>query len=103
MLARSGRFSGVRSLQGEIVHIVDAAEWACAWRSHATLARQAGPRWEEILREIRAETEAAGRKLAVRYTTRLWTAQKTGSGARRPRQGRDANDRSESAPSAKSR
>jgi SAM-dependent methyltransferase len=90
VLARGEHFSGVHLLQGEVVHTVDAAEWADAWRSHATLARQAGSRLEDILQEIRTETAAMGRTVDVPYTTRLWLAQKNGSGAARGDRVKDA-------------
>lgn len=85
LLASSGRFTGITGRDVEVVHEVDAEAWADAWRSHATLVRQAGPALEEVLREIRAVTLAAGTTVAVPYTTRLWTARKRTAASRRVR------------------
>ena len=45
-----------------------------AWKSHATLARQAGERMGAIIGEIRA-TLPNGATVQVPYTTRIWFAQ----------------------------
>jgi SAM-dependent methyltransferase len=82
VLARSGLFARARAFEHGVVHTVDAAEWAEAWRSHATLARQAGRDLEEILAEIRTATLATGTSVAVPYTTRLWMAQKQRASSR---------------------
>jgi SAM-dependent methyltransferase len=96
-LAGGGRFGRVLRLEGEVVPEVDVEDWLGAWRSHATLARQAGERFAEVLEAIRALVAAGGRtRLAVPYTTRLWMARKPGSEG-------VANERLESGPSAKSR
>jgi SAM-dependent methyltransferase len=45
-----------------------------AWKSHATLARQAGARMDAIVAEIRASLPQSG-SVRVPYTTRIWFAQ----------------------------
>jgi SAM-dependent methyltransferase len=80
-LAASGRFAAPRRLEGSVRHEVDAGEWVEAWRSHATLARQAGEQLERIVDEIAARVAGAqdGGRLTVPYTTRCWVAQVEGS------------------------
>ena len=75
-LADSGRFHAARHLQATVRHEVDADEWVDAWHSHATLARQAGDQFEQIVDEIGALVAKAqvGRRLDVPYTTRCWVA-----------------------------
>lgn len=76
-VAASGLFGPTRRLEGSVRHEVDADEWVEAWRSHATLARQAGPRLERIVDEIGAlvASAQAGSRLEVPYTTRCWVAE----------------------------
>lgn len=73
----SGRFHAPRRLEGTVRHEVDADEWVEAWRSHATLARQAGGQTERVVDEIGALVARAqvGRTLTVPYTTRCWVAE----------------------------
>jgi SAM-dependent methyltransferase len=80
-LEASGRFHAPRRLEGTVRHEVDADEWVEAWRSHATLARQAGDRFERIVDEIGALVAQAqeGSRLTVPYTTRCWAAEVKGS------------------------
>jgi len=76
-LAASGRFEPARHLQATVRHELDADGWVEAWTSHATLARQAGDRFEAIVDRIGAlvaDAQEDGR-IAVPYTTRCWIAQ----------------------------
>jgi len=75
-IAASGRFHAPQTLEATVAQEVDADEWVEAWRSHATLARQAGDRMEQIVDEIGALVARAqdGRTLTVPYTTRCWVA-----------------------------
>ncbi|HMJ03977.1 MAG TPA: methyltransferase domain-containing protein [Conexibacter sp.] len=73
----SGLFHAPRPLEATVRHEVDADDWVEGWRSHATLARQAGDQLERIVDEIGARVAQAqvGRRLAVPYTTRCWVAE----------------------------
>jgi ubiquinone/menaquinone biosynthesis C-methylase UbiE len=51
-----------------VEHVIEA------WKSHATLARQAGARMDEIITEIRAALPKSG-SVRVPYMTRIWFAQ----------------------------
>lgn len=61
---------------------VNLSHWLDAWRSHATLQRQAGPRWESIqsaIAELARHALEAGsaQRLRVPYFTRLYWARRT--------------------------
>jgi ubiquinone/menaquinone biosynthesis C-methylase UbiE len=76
-LATSPLFGAPCALRGGVRHEVDADEWVDAWRSHATLARQAGDDLEAVVQDIAALVDEArdGATLTVPYTTRAWVAQ----------------------------
>jgi SAM-dependent methyltransferase len=70
-------FDQVQRLEGDVLHTVDLRDWLVAWRSHATLARQAGASFPAVLDAIRSLVTAGGRaRLDVPYTTRLWMARR---------------------------
>ena len=49
-----------------------------AWRSHATLQRQAGHKFKAVVDEIHQFLDAnCSEMIAVSYTTRIWAAQLT--------------------------
>lgn len=72
-LEQSGYFEAVFELSGRVVHQQSLADCLTAWRSHATLARQAGERFEAILSAIETYLqEKAPAGLRIPYTTRIW-------------------------------
>lgn len=77
-LSGDPRFAPPRKWEGRFVATIDADEWLAAWRSHATLRRQAGPHFPQILESI-AGIVGNREALAVPYFTRLWTAQRIAS------------------------
>lgn len=73
----SGLFHPVRHIKVPVLHRIPTADWQEAWRSHATLQRQAGDRFEEVLAAIDGILAQVGQnELAIPYTTRIWLAQK---------------------------
>lgn len=62
--------------EGSVIHeqpIDDALE---AWKSHATLQRQAGTKFDAIIDDISKTLYASNQQIIpVPYTTRLWIAQ----------------------------
>ena len=77
VIQSSGLFRDVRLIEARVVHTIAIADWLDAWRSHATLRRQAGDRFEAILIEIeRLLIETRKSSVGVPYTTRIWLAQK---------------------------
>ena len=72
----SGLFGSVERIEGAVTHLQSVAEVVEAWRSHATLHRQAGDKFGKIIDQI--ETMLVQSKLEqieIPYTTRIWTAQ----------------------------
>lgn len=71
----SGLFEEVQIVEATIRHRLPKAEWIAAWRSHATLQRQAGPAFERITDRIAAIVGGApGDMLEIPYLTRAWLA-----------------------------
>lgn len=75
IINQSGLFGDVTLIEEPVRHSVAAADWVDAWRSHATLARQAGDRHERIVDAIDALLRQRGLDvLEAPYTTRIWVA-----------------------------
>ena len=76
----SGPFEDLRLYEGEFVERMSAADVVQAWRSHATLRKQASDEkaFEEILSNIAKVVENAAEgpdgEVSVPYVTRAWTA-----------------------------
>ncbi len=71
----SGFFGKVQKHEVRFLREIDALSYMEAWRSHATLARQAGDRFHEVITAI--EERIAGLKtIKVPYYTRIWYARK---------------------------
>lgn len=78
VIARSGLFEAIAPFAYRVVYTVDAHTWAEGWRSHATLARQAGERFDPVVDEIRRIVTAGGDEVQVPYVTRGWLARRGG-------------------------
>jgi SAM-dependent methyltransferase len=77
VIAQSGVFGPVHRLECPIVHHVGKADWIAAWRSHATLERQAGTAFHGIVDEIAdVVEELPGETVPIPYTTRVWMARR---------------------------
>ncbi|MEO0972316.1 MAG: class I SAM-dependent methyltransferase [Pseudomonadota bacterium] len=75
VIQASGLFGDVRQAQAPVLHTVPALAWMEAWKSHATLQRQAGDRFEEIVAGIgRIVAATDSDDIVVPYTTRMWMA-----------------------------
>ena len=80
VIAESGLFGPVVSIETPVAHVRPVTEWIQTWRSHGTLQRQAGDRFLEIVDGIAAIVmRASTDRIEVPYVTRAWLAQ------RRPR------------------
>src|SRR5580658_3495318 len=79
VIAASRRFSAVRSIEGHFVWEMPRPDIVEAWKSHATLKRQAGTDalFERIIGEIAAYLATLPSMIAVPYTTRIYFAQST--------------------------
>ncbi|GAB4181126.1 MAG: class I SAM-dependent methyltransferase [Thalassobaculales bacterium] len=74
---RSGRFGPVIYLESRVRHRQAVADCIEAWRSHGTLARQAGEAFPAIIAEIARYLEGLGEPaIAVPYTTAIWMARR---------------------------
>ena len=83
IIGASGLFEGVHVLQSEILHRLPKTEWIEAWRSHATLHRQAGVQFESVVDGIAAiVNEVHGETVEIPYVTRVWMARLRPAGER---------------------
>ncbi len=70
VIAASGRFDPAERIEAAFTHVQSIADCVEAWRSHATLARQAGDRFPEIVGLIeRTLRMHASEPLRIPYTT----------------------------------
>ena len=72
----SGLFGPVVHLDSRVMHEQTIAECVEAWRSHATLQRQAGEEFENVVAAI--EDYLVGLevpKIQIPYSTNIWIAQ----------------------------
>lgn len=77
VIAASGLFGPVAFVETSIAHVRPAHEWIEAWRSHATLQRQSGDRFPEIVDGIaRLVLRRSPDRVEVPYLTRVWLAQR---------------------------
>ncbi len=74
-LHESGRLDRITAVEGTLLHTLPADVAAEGWRSHATLQRQAGERFEQVVADIRAHLESVGDEIVVPYRTRAWIGQ----------------------------
>lgn len=74
VLRDSGLFATVEYGQFPFVVSVDIEDYVEAWRSHATLARQAGDRFAAVISTIETLVESQGDAIDVPYHTVIWVA-----------------------------
>lgn len=69
-------FKTIDIIQEKIVHKVSVEDWIEAWRSHATLHRQAGNKFSMIIDEIEKYLQKNVKDMIpIPYTTKIWLAQ----------------------------
>ena len=77
IIDRSGLFGAVEKIEGEASHVQLVEDCIEAWRSHATLERQSGEKFHEVVHGIEAYLRGLGTDhITVPYVTRIWTAKK---------------------------
>lgn len=77
VIAESGLFLAAHRLEGKIRHRISVSACIEAWRSHATLQRQAREFFPNVVEEIEKFLRRRGlSEIEVPYTTRIWVAQK---------------------------
>lgn len=74
----SGHFSATKSIEGSFVSKMPKSDVIVAWKSHATLKRQAGSNsvFNGIIKEIASYLDELPEIIDVPYTTRIYFAQK---------------------------
>ncbi|CAA7623888.1 class I SAM-dependent methyltransferase [Magnetospirillum sp. SS-4] len=76
VIEASGLFGPVVHLDAGVVHEQGLGECVEAWRSHATLARQAGDAFAEVVAAIDAYLRGLGQpSIMIPYDTNIWIAQ----------------------------
>lgn len=75
LLARSALFGPAQAAEQRFEVEIDAQEWMRAWRAHATLRRQAGPRFVDVLAAIQ-DCLGTTQRLRLPYHTRVYWAQR---------------------------
>lgn len=77
VINQSGLFGPVETISEVVSHRQGVDDCIEAWRSHATLERQAGENFPRVVREIEKYLRGLGTAfLDVPYTTRIWAAAK---------------------------
>ena len=77
VIRASGLFTDITPVRGEVCHTRTPAEIVEAWRSHSTLHRQAGDRFERIIDAIAACFAGLNRtEISIPYTTHAWLARR---------------------------
>lgn len=77
VIEAGGLFGPVMTIEGPVVHRQSKDDCLEAWRSHATLQRQAGPDFGRVIQAIDAVlAEEPADPLKIPYTTRIWMARK---------------------------
>lgn len=77
VIADSGLFGPVHRIECPVVHHITKGRWVEAWRSHATLQRQAGAAFAAIVDEIADLIPGDdGTLLPIPYVTRVWMARR---------------------------
>jgi ubiquinone/menaquinone biosynthesis C-methylase UbiE len=73
IITASGLFGDVRRIDVPFLHEQSTQTWLAAWASHATLARQAGERFQAILGAIEElVVQEHSDTVRVPYTTQVW-------------------------------
>ncbi len=71
----SDLFGPVHRIEGKVLHQQSIEDCIEAWRSHATLQRQAGDRFAEVIEAIAAYLRGLGvDSIQIPYVTNLWAA-----------------------------
>ena len=77
IIQSSGLFQNVQELTGQITHTQSVDSTVEAWRSHGTLHRQAGDKFDRIIAAIEEFLRTdCGDSIVIPYTTRASIAQK---------------------------
>jgi ubiquinone/menaquinone biosynthesis C-methylase UbiE len=77
IINNSNLFEKVEFIEGTVDHEVKKEDWIDAWRSHATLHRQAGSKFDSIVENIAIAIDEVEKDfLTIPYNTKIWFAKK---------------------------
>ena len=78
VIDKSGYFSATKSIEGNFTWKMPRADIVTAWKSHATLKREAGSDllFDSIIQQIADYLDGLPKVIDVPYTTRIYFAQK---------------------------
>jgi SAM-dependent methyltransferase len=77
IIVASGLFGPVHKIEGRVFHVLSVKDVVEAWRSHATLHRQAGEKFAIVIDKIAGYLSTfAQDQVRTPYTTRIWVAQR---------------------------
>lgn len=75
VIVASGLFRDVQEVTGRVVHVQPVPKVVEAWRSHGTLHRQAGARFDDVIADIRQYLDSLDvQDIRIPFTTRAWVA-----------------------------
>lgn len=73
VIESSGLFEKCNKIESPVEHSMKASDWVDAWRSHATLERQAGSNFHKIIGDIeKLIISKSLKEIIIPYTTRVW-------------------------------
>ncbi len=76
VIDESALFGPVVHLDSRVMHVQTIEECVEAWRSHATLERQAGERFHDVVAAIENYLQTLGTSsIQIPYSTNIWVAQ----------------------------
>ena len=76
IIKASSLFHPVLKISSQIIHKQNIGVCVKAWNSHATLARQAGPNFDRIVKDIEEYLMSLGcEEIKIPYQTNIWLAQ----------------------------
>ncbi|MCE3014741.1 MAG: class I SAM-dependent methyltransferase [Pirellula sp.] len=76
VINQSNLFGPVVRLEADVVHRQGVDECIAAWRSHGTLQRQAGTKFDQVIDAIEDYLRSnSNSSILVPFTTRIWMAQ----------------------------
>lgn len=77
IISDSGLFNDIQKIAGRILWRQNVKDTIEAWRSHATLHRQAGEKFDKIVDEIASYLNSLGvESIEIPYTTNAWIAKR---------------------------
>jgi ubiquinone/menaquinone biosynthesis C-methylase UbiE len=79
VIRASGLYEEPTTIEGRIDNEISSEDFMTAWKSHATLQRQAGARFDEIIGKLE-QLVATRTRVTVPYTTRIWVANDLATG-----------------------